>query len=62
MAILWTIDRGLYERRTGSFNVSMIFLGICMVIGALIIIFLVKQSGKALDNKNSGNRKMDRAS
>jgi MFS family permease len=39
---------GYIKDTTGSFNTSMIFLGISMIISSLIIVFLVKQSGKAL--------------
>lgn len=42
---------GYIKDVTGSFNTSMIFLGVSMVIGSSIVVFLVKQSGKAL-NKN----------
>ncbi|MBT2744383.1 MFS transporter, partial [Bacillus sp. ISL-77] len=39
---------GYIKDTTGSFTTSMIFLGISMIIGSCIILFLVKQSGKAL--------------
>jgi MFS family permease len=39
---------GYIKDITGSFHNGMIFLGISMIIGSLIIVFLVKQSGKAL--------------
>ncbi|MFB3166725.1 MFS transporter [Neobacillus sp. 179-C4.2 HS] len=38
---------GYIKDVTGSFNASMIFLGASMIIGSCIIVFLVKQSGKA---------------
>lgn len=38
---------GYIKDVTGSFTISMIFLGISMIIGSCIIVFLVKQSGKA---------------
>lgn len=38
---------GYIKDVTGSFNASMIFLGVSMIIGSCIIVFLVKQSGKA---------------
>jgi MFS family permease len=38
---------GYIKDVTGSFTASMIFLGVSMIIGSLIIVFLVKQSGKA---------------
>lgn len=38
---------GYIKDETGSFNASMIFLGVSMIIGSCIIVFLVKQSGKA---------------
>lgn len=42
---------GYIKDVTGSFNTSMIFLGVSLVIGAVIILFLVKQSGKAVSHK-----------
>jgi nitrate/nitrite transporter NarK len=39
---------GYIKDITGSFHNGMIFLGISMIIGSLIIVFLVKQSGKVL--------------
>jgi MFS transporter, ACS family, tartrate transporter len=39
---------GYIKDATGSFHNGMIFLGISMIIGSLIIVLLVKQSGKAL--------------
>ncbi|KYG30657.1 MFS transporter [Priestia endophytica] len=42
---------GYIKDVTGSFNTSMIFLGVSLVIGAAIILFLVKQSGKAVSHK-----------
>lgn len=39
---------GYIRDTTGSFTMSMIFLGISMILSSLIIIFLVKQSGKAV--------------
>jgi MFS transporter, ACS family, tartrate transporter len=38
---------GYIKDATGSFNASMIFLGVSMIIGSCVILFLVKQSGKA---------------
>jgi MFS transporter, ACS family, tartrate transporter len=38
---------GYIKDVTGSFTASMIFLGVSMIIGSFIIVFLVKQSGKA---------------
>ncbi|MFP3124778.1 MFS transporter [Ectobacillus funiculus] len=43
---------GYIKDTTGSFTTSMVFMGISMIIGACIILFLVKQSGKAL-NRNA---------
>jgi MFS transporter, ACS family, tartrate transporter len=37
---------GYIKDTTGSFNTSMIFLGVSMIISSCIIVFLVKQSGK----------------
>jgi MFS transporter, ACS family, tartrate transporter len=42
---------GYIKDTTGSFNTAMLFLGASMILSSLIIVFLVKQSGKAL-NKN----------
>jgi MFS transporter, ACS family, tartrate transporter len=42
---------GYIKDTTGSFNTSMIFLGVSMIISSSIIVFLVKQSGKAQINK-----------
>jgi nitrate/nitrite transporter NarK len=42
---------GYIKDTTGSFNISMIFLGISMILSACIIVFLVKQSGKALSKE-----------
>ncbi|MCP8969364.1 MFS transporter [Ectobacillus ponti] len=42
---------GYIKDVTGSFNASMIFLGISMIVGSLIIVFLVKQSGKAVNRQ-----------
>ncbi|SDC92844.1 Nitrate/nitrite transporter NarK [Terribacillus halophilus] len=39
---------GYIRDATGSFTMSMIFLGVSMILSSLIIIFLVKQSGKAV--------------
>ncbi len=39
---------GYIRDTTGSFTMSMFFLGISMILSSLIIIFLVKQSGKAV--------------
>ncbi|KIL16193.1 MFS transporter [Bacillus safensis] len=48
---------GYIKDVTGSFHISMIFLGISMILASLIIVLLVKQSGKALvvkaNNKSS---------
>ncbi|WBL28853.1 MFS transporter [Bacillus safensis] len=48
---------GYIKDVTGSFHISMIFLGISMIFASLIIVLLVKQSGKALvvkaNNKSS---------
>ncbi|AGK53220.1 MFS transporter [Bacillus sp. 1NLA3E] len=46
---------GYIKDTTGSFNTSMIFLGVSMIISSSIIVFLVKQSGKAL-HKNDSNK------
>uniref|UniRef100_UPI0013EC9606 MFS transporter n=1 Tax=Ectobacillus funiculus TaxID=137993 RepID=UPI0013EC9606 len=43
---------GYIKDATGSFTISMVFMGISMIIGACILLFLVKQSGKAL-NRNT---------
>jgi MFS transporter, ACS family, tartrate transporter len=43
---------GYIKDVTGSFTASMIFLGISMIIGSCIIVFLVKQSGKAFSVKD----------
>jgi MFS transporter, ACS family, tartrate transporter len=40
---------GYVKDATGSFNASMIFLGVSLIISSCIIVFLVKQSGKALE-------------
>lgn len=42
---------GYIKDTTGSFNISMIFLGISMILSSCIIVFLVKQSGKALSKE-----------
>ncbi|PAD39668.1 MFS transporter [Terribacillus sp. 7520-G] len=39
---------GYIRDATGSFTMSMVFLGISMILSSIIIIFLVKQSGKAV--------------
>ncbi|PAF16947.1 MFS transporter [Terribacillus saccharophilus] len=39
---------GYIRDTTGSFTMSMFFLGVSMILSSLIIIFLVKQSGKAV--------------
>lgn len=48
---------GYIKDVTGSFHISMIFLGISMIFASIIIVLLVKQSGKALivkaNNKSS---------
>lgn len=44
---------GYIKDVTGSFHISMIFLGISMILASFIIVFLVKQSGKALVVKAS---------
>ncbi|MFC7395189.1 MFS transporter [Scopulibacillus cellulosilyticus] len=51
---------GYIKDLTGSFNASMIFLGVTMIIGSCIVIFLVKQSGKALSH--NGEKKMEKSS
>ena len=43
---------GYIKDVTGSFTASMIFLGVSMIIGSCIIVFLVKQSGKAFSVKD----------
>jgi MFS transporter, ACS family, tartrate transporter len=48
---------GYIKDTTGSFNASMIFLGISMIISSCIVLFLIKQSGKALDINPSKNLK-----
>ncbi|MGM0922206.1 MAG: MFS transporter [Bacillota bacterium] len=48
---------GYIKDLTGSFHNGMIFLGCSMVIGSLIIVFLVKQSGKALEYNGEGKIK-----
>lgn len=40
---------GYIKDTTGSFNTAMIFLGVSMIISSCIVVFLVKQSGKALN-------------
>jgi MFS transporter, ACS family, tartrate transporter len=39
---------GYIRDTTGSFTMSMVFLGVSMIVSSFIIIFLVKQTGKAL--------------
>ena len=39
---------GYIKDITGSFNASMTFLGISMFVASFIVVFLLKQSGKAL--------------
>jgi MFS transporter, ACS family, tartrate transporter len=39
---------GYIKDTTGSFTTSMIFLGISMIISSCILVFLLKQSGKAI--------------
>jgi predicted MFS family arabinose efflux permease len=51
---------GYIKDTTGSFTTSMIFLGVIMIISSCIIVFLVKQSGKAL-NQNA-ERKLEKSS
>jgi len=46
---------GYIKGVTGSFTVSMIFLGVSMIISSLITVSLVKRSGKALVGKNEKN-------
>ncbi|MCI2257029.1 MFS transporter [Domibacillus sp. PGB-M46] len=46
---------GYIKDATGSFHNGMIFLGASMIIGSLIILFLVKQSGKALNSTEDKN-------
>ena len=41
---------GYIKDTTGSFNMSMIFLGVSLIIGSCIVVFLVKQSGKVQSN------------
>ncbi|MCI2257032.1 MFS transporter [Domibacillus sp. PGB-M46] len=56
---------GYIKDATGSFHNGMLFLGISMIIGALIIVFLVKQSGKALkslDGKTTDYKKIEKSS
>lgn len=48
---------GYIKDVTGSFHISMIFLGISMILASLIIVLLVKQSGKALVVKANNNGK-----
>lgn len=48
---------GYVRDTTGSFNTSMLFLGSSLIIGACIVVFLVKQSGKAKVINNVGNFK-----
>lgn len=48
---------GYIKDTTGSFNASMIFLGVSMIISSCIVLFLIKQSGKALDMNPSKNLK-----
>ncbi|MDO8225918.1 MFS transporter [Bacillus cabrialesii] len=47
---------GYIKDITGSFHTSMICLGISMILASLIIVFLVKQTGKALIVKNNTNK------
>ena len=56
---------GYIKDSTGSFHNGMVFLGISMIIGALIIVFLVKQSGKALkslDGKTTDYKNIGKSS
>ena len=56
---------GYIKDSTGSFHNGMVFLGISMIIGALIIVFLVKQSGKALkslDGKTTDYKEIGKSS
>ncbi|WP_318503795.1 MFS transporter [Bacillus sp. T3] len=46
---------GYIKDTTGSFNTSMIFLGVSMILSSSIVVLLVKQSGKAI-NKNTVNK------
>ncbi|PGV53484.1 MFS transporter [Bacillus sp. AFS037270] len=39
---------GYIKDLTGSFNASMVFLGVSLIVGSCIVVFLVKQSGKVL--------------
>ncbi|WP_121610680.1 MFS transporter [Mesobacillus foraminis] len=41
---------GYIKDTTGSFQTSMLFLGVILIISSLIIVFLVKQSGRAVSN------------
>ncbi|KKI92927.1 membrane protein [Bacillus sp. SA1-12] len=43
---------GYIKDMTGSFTISMIFLGISMIISSSIIVFFVKQTGKAVIQKD----------
>jgi MFS transporter, ACS family, tartrate transporter len=43
---------GYIKDITGSFNTSILFLGCSLIIGASIVLFLVKQSGKFKAGKN----------
>jgi MFS transporter, ACS family, tartrate transporter len=51
---------GYIKDITGSFTISMIFLGISMIISSCIIVFLVKQSGRALNQKDE--KKLEKSS
>ncbi|SNZ15582.1 Sugar phosphate permease [Terribacillus aidingensis] len=51
---------GYIRDTTGSFTMSMVFLGVSMIVSSFIIIFLVKQTGKALSR--SADSKLHKSS
>lgn len=51
---------GYIKDITGSFNISMISLGISMILASLIIVFLVKQTGKALIVNNTDKSSIEK--
>lgn len=46
---------GYIKGLTGSFTISLLFLGSSLIISSAILVFLVKQSGKAMKTPNSSN-------
>ena len=46
---------GYIKDLTGSFNASLIFLGVSLILSSLIVVFLVRQSGKSVSKNLENN-------